>query len=138
MSEPDRVDHLPLSSLGFLNTPAIPYWHSTAIPYWPDVSRILKTLLLLALRALETEPAKLGLSVSYTIDGQTHSAYDFLYGGESSFTEAIKTLERSLAADPEAVLQSFADGTVLRPAQSAAPMTTSPLTRLPLDQPEQF
>ena len=77
----DRVDHLPLSSLGFKNPPAV--------PFWPDVSRILKTLLLLALRALETEPAKLGLSVSYTIGGQTHPAYDFLYGGESSLTEAI-------------------------------------------------
>src|SRR5919204_6453837 len=111
MSEPDRVDHLPLSSLGFLNTPAIPYWHSTAIPYWPDVSRILKTLLLLALRALETELAKLGLSVSYTIDGQTHPAHDFLYGGGPALTEAIKTLERKLAADPDAFLRSLADGT---------------------------
>jgi Lipoxygenase len=126
----DRVDHLPLSSLGFTNTPAV--------PFWPDVSRILKTLLLLALRALETEPAKLGLSVSYTIDGQTHPAYDFLYGGESSLSEAIKALEQRLAADPDAFLQSLVDGTALRTAQPAAPTTTSPLTRLPLDEPDQF
>ena len=133
MSEPDRVHHLPLSSLGFPNTPAVPYW-----PDLSGIGRILKTLLLLALRALETEPAKLGLSVSYTIDGQTHPAHDFLYGGGPALTEAIKTLERKLAADPDAFLRSLADGTALHAAQSAAPTTPSPLTRLPLDHPEQF
>jgi Lipoxygenase len=133
MSEPDRVHHLPLSSLGFPNTPAVPYW-----PDLSGIGRILKTLLLLALRALETEPAKLGLSVSYTIDGQTHPAHDFLYGGGPALTEAIKTLERKLAADPNTFLRSLADGTALHAAQSAAPTTPSPLTRLPLDHPEQF
>jgi hypothetical protein len=130
MSEPDRVHHLPLSSLGFPNTPAV--------PYWPDLSRIVKTLLLLALRALETELAKLGLSVSYTIDGQTHPAHDFLYGGGPALTEAIKTLEGKLAADPNTFLRTLADGTALHAAQSAAPTTPSPLTRLSLDHPDQF
>ena len=130
MSELDRVNHLPLRALGFANTPAV--------PFWPNVSSILKTLLLLALRALETEPAKLGLSVSYTIDGQTHSAYDFLYGEGPLLSHVIKALEGKIAEDPTAFLQSLADGTAVHAAPLAVPTTPSPLTSLPLDQPEQF
>jgi hypothetical protein len=130
VSEPERVDHLPLQSLGFTNTPAV--------PYWPSVYKLLKTLLLLALRAGETEPAKLGLSVEYTIDNQTHPAYDFLYGGEPSLTQAVKALERKLEADPAALLQSLADGTALHSTRYGVRAAPAPLTRLSLDQPEQF
>ena len=121
MSEGQHVDYLPLQSLGFANTPAV--------PYWPSVSKLLKTLLLLALRAVETEPAKRGLSRSYTIDDQTHPAHEFLYGGASAVSEAVKALERKLAADPEAFLQSLADGTALHSAGLTAPTTPAPLTR---------
>ena len=53
------------------------------------VKIVVKTnLLQLAVRELETEPAKHGLSISYTIDNQTASAHEFLFGS-SSFASAV-------------------------------------------------
>ena len=72
------LKQLPLREWGFTNCPAIPYW---ADAYGdPDIKHILATLSKLNGRGQEVlRFADPGLSTKYTIDGQTKSAYEFLY-----------------------------------------------------------
>lgn len=69
---------LPLREWGLVNCPAIPYWVDANGD--PDLNHINATLAQLQARGAEGLPAYVGLSTKYTIDGQTHSAYEFLYG----------------------------------------------------------
>jgi hypothetical protein len=78
--EPPPLSRLPLYELGFVNCPAIPYWVDLAGD--PDTDHVTGTLASLLARGAEGMPAYVGLSTKYTIDGQTHSAYEFLYGSE--------------------------------------------------------
>jgi hypothetical protein len=125
-----QVDHLPLQSFGLNNIPAV--------PYWPSIYRLSKTLLQLAVRELETEPAKHGLSNSYTIDNQTASAHEFLYGSSSSLTDPIKALVTKLEKDPDSLPQSLLDAVSRTPNESIPTLDTSSLTSLSLDKPEEF
>lgn len=75
---PPPLSRLPLLELGFVNCPAIPYWVDAAGD--PDLEHVNATLASLQARGAEGMPAYVGLSTKYTIDGQTHSAYEFLYG----------------------------------------------------------
>ena len=75
---PPPLSRLPLLELGFVNCPAIPYWVDPAGD--PDTDHVTATLASLLKRGAEGMPAYDGLSTKYTIDGQTHSAYEFLYG----------------------------------------------------------
>jgi Lipoxygenase len=72
------LKQLPLREWGFENCPAIPYW---ADQYGdPDIKHILATLSKLNGRGQEVlKTADPGLSIQYTIDGQTKAAYEFLY-----------------------------------------------------------
>ena|SRR5438874_2712155 len=70
------IDRLPLRDFGLENIPAVPYLFNFSEP--------LLTLFHLARRSLEVEPAKNGLSNTFTIHGQTATAHDFLYGSSSS------------------------------------------------------
>lgn len=78
--EPPPLSRLPLLELGFVNCPAIPYWADLAGD--PDLDHVNATLASLQKRGVEGMPAYVGLSTKYTIDGQTHSAYEYLYGSE--------------------------------------------------------
>jgi hypothetical protein len=125
-----QVDHLPLQSFGLNNIPAV--------PYWPSIFRLSKTLLQLAVRELETEPAKHGLSISYTIDNQTASAHEFLYGSSSSLTDPIKALMTKLEKDPDSLPQSLLDAVSRTPKEPIPTLDASSLTSLSLDKPEEF
>jgi hypothetical protein len=78
--EPRLLSRLPLLELGFVNCPAVPYWVDPAGD--PDLAHVNATLASLQARGAEGMPAYVGLSTKYTIDGQTHSAYEYLYGSE--------------------------------------------------------
>jgi hypothetical protein len=78
--EPPPLSRLPLLELGFVNCPAVPYWVDPAGD--PDLAHVNATLASLQARGAEGLPAYVGLSTKYTIDGQTHSAYEYLYGSE--------------------------------------------------------
>jgi hypothetical protein len=78
--EPPLLSRLPLLELGFVNCPAVPYWVDPAGD--PDLAHVNATLASLQARGAEGMPAYVGLSTKYTIDGQTHSAYEYLYGSE--------------------------------------------------------
>ena len=77
---PPPLSRLPLLELGFVNCPAIPYWVDLAGD--PDPDHVNATLASLLARGAEGMPAYVGLSTKYTIDSQTHSAFEFLYGSQ--------------------------------------------------------
>jgi len=130
MDTPNHVDHLPLSSIGFNNIPAI--------PYWPDVFRLIKTLLQLGLRELETEPAKRGLSIVYTIDNQTATAREFLYGAVNDLTKAIKELLARLEDTSKNPRMLLLEATTRTADEPSAPLDSFLLTSLSLDDPKEF
>lgn len=73
------LGRLPLQDWGFEHCPAIPYW--TDAYGDPDLRHVLATLAKLDDRGEEGIPtAYEGLSTEFTIDGQEHNAYQFLYG----------------------------------------------------------
>jgi hypothetical protein len=71
------VERLPLYEAGFVNCPAIPYWANAYGD--PHTTWLTETLTHLGERGLTATPAYLGLATPYTIAGQTHMAYRFLY-----------------------------------------------------------
>jgi Lipoxygenase len=119
------LKHLPLHTWGFEHCPAIPYWADEHGD--PDLKHVLLTVGDLGDRGLEATPTGYdGLSTRYTIDGQTRSAYDFLYDSElalddpDDFTlswttyrnvlEDSKDLKKAFAAtltDDDAATESF-------------------------------
>jgi hypothetical protein len=82
MTQPPRyalpLAQLPLRQWNLVNVPGIPYWVDAAGD--PDPTHISTTVAGLQQRAAEGMPAYVGLCTKYTIDDQTHSAYEFLYG----------------------------------------------------------
>ena len=69
---------LPTREWGFEHCPAIPYWADEHGD--PDLKHVLATIVKLGARGQEGIPtAYHGLSTEYTIDDQTHDAYEFLY-----------------------------------------------------------
>jgi hypothetical protein len=91
--EPPPLSRLPLLELGFVNCPAIPYWVDPAGD--PDLTHVNATLASLQARGAEGMPAYVGLSTKYTIDGQTHSAYEYLYGSELAPGATGLTLDKA-------------------------------------------
>jgi hypothetical protein len=69
---------LPIREWGFEHCPAVPYWADEHGD--PDLKHVLATIVKLGARGQEGVPtAYHGLSTEYTIGGQTHDAYEFLY-----------------------------------------------------------
>ncbi len=102
------LKHLPLQKWGFSNCPAIPYWADKNGD--PDLKHIVATVIELGARGdVEAKPAYEGLSTKYTIDDQTLTAYEFLYGEPSGDKTA-----------------------------GGASATSPPPTKLALDDPEEF
>ncbi len=77
-SKQSFLKKLPLRDWGFEHCPAIPYW---ADAYGdPDLKRVIAEVLKLNGRGQDGSSAYEGLSTVYTIDGETTTAYEFLYG----------------------------------------------------------
>ncbi len=125
------IPQLPLRDFGLQNIPAVPYLLTLSEP--------LLTLFRLARRALEVQPAKDGLSNSYTIDGQTGTAYEFLFGSSAAedLARATSDLEQILARGFDGVRDA-----VLRRNVSASRLSRaaqSPMwTALSLERPQDF
>ena len=121
---------LPLKEFGLKNIPAVPLLLTFSEP--------ILTLLHLARRALEVEPAKNGLTNTYTIDGQTGTANDFLFGRSSAEELKLATaeLERILSRGPESIRETIFRGGIASTGGAAAGDT--PLTALSLDKPADF
>ncbi len=121
---------LPLREFGLKNIPAVPLLITFSEP--------LLTLFRLAHRALETEPAKNGLSNTYTIGGQTAAGHDFLFGRSSAeeLARATTELERILSKGPEGIRETIFRGHAATP--NGATSGDTALTALSLDKPEDF
>jgi hypothetical protein len=122
-----KVAHLPLGSR--VNCPAIPFW------YVDYLKHIAATLLRLVVRAGQIQVAKRGLSKKYTLAGQRHSAYWFLYGSTPSLSDAIAALASKLAGWPS-VTGPLAVGGSDPVADAAKDSLEAP--DLPLEDPRQF
>jgi hypothetical protein len=77
-SETSFLRKLPTREWGFEHCPALPYWADEHGD--PDLKHVLATIVKLGARGQEgMKTAYPGLSTEYTIGGQTHDAYEFLY-----------------------------------------------------------
>ena len=77
-TEKSFLRKLPTREWGFEHCPAVPYWADEHGD--PDMKHVLATIVKLGVRGQEGIPtAYQGLSTEYTIDGQKHDAYEFLY-----------------------------------------------------------
>ncbi len=140
-----------LPVISFHNIPAVPV----------DVDDALKTLLKLGEREIETKQAKQGLTTLYTIDGAETTGYNFLFGKNltAEDADARSDLERALSHGDNLKLlasmseQIFGDkkqsgffrrfvdglfGPSLNLAGDERDNEGDPLTKLPLEEPEQF
>jgi hypothetical protein len=72
------VARLPVREWGFEHCPAIPYWAD--VDGDPDLAHVGATLGRLEARGKEGALAYEGLNTEYTIGGETHYGYEFLYG----------------------------------------------------------
>jgi hypothetical protein len=73
------VRRLPVREWGFEHCPAVPYWADAHGD--PDLKHVLATQVKLNARGQQgISTAYEGLSTDFTISGQTHNAYGFLYG----------------------------------------------------------
>lgn len=108
-----------------------------AVPYILNLTEPLSTVLHLGLRSIETQPAKKALSNTYTIGGQTATAYEFLYGSAPTnpLIGAVTELERVVSGGEKTLTQSMKSS---RPAAPAVRATASEISSRPLDLPEQF
>src|SRR4026209_2197654 len=77
-SKDSFLKKLPLLEWGFEHCPAIPYWADEFGD--PDLKRVIAQVLKLNARGQEGSSAYEGLSTVYTIEGETTTAYEFLYG----------------------------------------------------------
>ncbi len=118
-----RISQLPLRST-FPNLPAVPV----------DPAGMLDTLAKLEIRAEQQLQAKQGLTQKFTINGETHRAYAFLFGGATpaAQSDAWLALKGSLQEDPEGVPGDLHQNLGERSDAAGAP---EPLS---LERPKQF
>ena len=129
-----KIKRLPLRDLGLNNL--------VAVPYILSISEPLHTALRVGMRQVEIIPAQYGLSNSYTINGTTATAYEFMYGKKPShlISYAIHALQHSLLTEGEDIFKAIYDphAEFHKHTADAAPVDTASLTQLSLDSPEQF
>jgi hypothetical protein len=124
------IGKLPLRDFGLVNIPAVPYVLTLSEP--------LLTLVRLATRSLQIQPAKDALSNVYTIGDQSAPANQFLFNSSAS-----GDLQRE-TAELENILSQGSDGliqAILRQTHSFGDVPdadNAPLTTLSLDKPDQF
>src|SRR6266436_1395881 len=127
------IKHLPLQDFGLKNIPAV--------PYKLDFFEPLGTVLRLGLRTLASIPAKHGLSATFTVNGQTATGFEFLFGQDApsnQLTDAVDAVRDALLHDPEGLIQSLYDARVAGVPGPKLPADPGHLTALSLDAPQQF
>lgn len=125
----NRILPLPLHLLGLKNIPGVP----VVVDQW------LETIVRLGERAIQTKPAKNGLTNTYTIGGNTATAHAFLYGGTptNALANARDALAEELKAHPMLAAAKLFAKSAHGAAKPAVP-TGDALTQLSLDDPAQF
>ncbi len=118
-----RISQLQLRAT-FPNLPAVPI----------DLEGTLDTIARLEVRAEQVMQAKQGLTRKFTIDGVTHRAYAFLFGGTTpaAQSEDWQALKQSLQANPKQLPPHLQD---LGGRSEVASSTAGPLS---LEHPRQF
>ena len=128
------IERLPLQLFGLEDIPAVPV----------QLEAMLDTVVRLGGRSLEVKPAVQGLTTEYTLGGTTASAYEFLYGAQSSqlLSGALDGLASLLKANPDrvrtALSQELAEGALKNLGRSQAGADPNALTSLSLEQPRQW
>jgi Lipoxygenase len=115
------IPQLPYRST-FPNLPAIPF----------DADGVKDTLEKLAVRSVQTIQSKQGLSRTYTIDGQTRTAYEFLFGSGSTMETELRSLAEYWRQHPRRAAEALRRNARRRSLDEAA------ATGLSLEKPEQF
>jgi hypothetical protein len=123
------IDHLPLRLIGLDHIPAVPV----------ELDGLIDTALKLVDRAKQTEPARQGLSNTYTIDGTTAEAITFLFGDQSDQArrEALATLAQLCEQRPAKVASGLVGVLAAGDEKFRAPDASSP-TALSLDAADQW
>jgi len=126
----DVMHNLPLRWFGLRNVPGIPF----------DLDGLADTTVKLLGRQLQIEPAKQGLSNTYTIGGNTATGYEFLYGEclSDRLSTGLQRLLGTLRDRPRRVRNAILGLAVGDRDFFELPAESSPLTRLPLDDPAQW
>jgi Lipoxygenase len=127
------IKHLPLQDFGLKNIPAV--------PYKLDLFEPLGTVLRLGLRTVATIPAKHGLSATFTINGQTATGFEFLFGQDppsNQLADAVDAIRDALIHDPEGLIRSIYDARIAGVPGPAMPADPAHLTALSLDDPREF
>lgn len=123
------IDHLPLRLIGLDHIPAVPI----------ELDGLIDTALKLVDRAKQTGPARLGLSNTYSIDGQTAEAITFLFGDQSDQArrEALTNLAQLCEQRPAKVAAALVGVLAAGDQRFRAPDASSP-TALSLDAADQW
>jgi len=132
IKEVAKIHHLPLREKGLTAMPAVPF----------ILSQTVETIVKLGLRGEEFKMAKAGLSTEYTIQGETQSAYTFMYDdaplndGEEDRKALLHRLDK--IKEKDFLNQSVLDHHLTKGAFSSPKKAGKTFTDLFLDNPKHF
>jgi len=130
MSHIDQIPQPLLRLAGLRHLPALPI----------DIAEIIESLPKLLKRLIEQQPAKDGLSNTYTIAGETGTGEDFLFGEglDDRLRDALEKAQETLASNPAKVIKGFYEEFVDQEGSPNLPRDDANLTALALETPEQW
>ncbi len=132
-----KISPLPLKFAGLNHIPGFPF----------QLEGLIDSLLKIAGRINEIEPAKQGLSNVYEIGGITATAREFLYGEaaptavRSSLQGRLEAIRDSPQGIPSSLYERMAasrDGSATSAPDQSSNAVVNPLLQLSLESPEQF
>ena len=103
-------------------------------------SETIESLPKLLKRLIEQEPAKDGLSTTYTIAGETRIGQEFLFGEglDDRLREALEEIQETLQANPAKVINAFYKEFLDQDGSSNLSHEDADLTALAIETPEQW
>ena len=130
MSHIDQIPQILVRLAGLGSLPALPV----------DIDEIIESLPKLLKRLIEEQPAKDGLSNTYTIAGETQTGQEFLFGEGlgDRLCDALKQILQALRANPTKVVNGFYKEFLDRDGSSNLTHDNANLTGLALETPEQW
>src|ERR1051326_4860667 len=125
----EKIKRLPLQEVGFNDLASIPYVLTLTEP--------LHTVLRLVMKEVDIVPVQRGYTKTWTINGRTASAYDFMYANSPTqvLSHAVSALRHALETDVEALFKSILNPDGPSPAAATAPPAITPVS---VDSPDQF
>ncbi len=126
----DQIPQAVLRLAGLDDLPALPI----------DISEIVESLPRLLKRLIEQEPAKVGLSNSYTVAGETKTGQEFLFGEvrNNRLRDALEELHRMIRTNPNKVISGLYRDLLDQDGSSDSTHDDADLTGLSLEAPEQW